>query len=300
LTHESSTTILPLLAIIHKFSSPSSSSQMAQEFAENFLEAIEKLLEHLNDKAGEQRGLDAFHGSICNLCYLFAANMVDSGNAEFQVMNALLRQNYPHLMKYHSQDQREYLKLLGTSRELLQDFGLVKGRYYQFDLDEGKMADVDKEALWQFQKINEIAGSLTGNIDKSDGCVRSAIAEELSQEVWCDQGDDNEGPQRPNANQAYPSGKYSLLLYMIDQGCHVQAYQSSKNQIDGEASLLQQQEAKKDEFIGKMIRLAAETNSISVLRELIKNDLKSRPPPRQLRTVDVKDFKVESSNHNKI
>lgn len=91
---------------------------------------------------------------------------------------------------------------------------------------------------------------------KGLGEHRHIINDELSKSFDCDTDQEDDGEpqsQRSVANKAYASGKYSLILYMLDQGCHVESYEQCKKEIDSndDAIAVKEQQLKK-EFIEKI------------------------------------------------
>ena len=77
--------------------------------------------------------------------------MIETGIVEFEVIHSLLKKKYTKLMTSLTFSEKHLAGLFGTCRMLLQDFGLVNGRFYEFEVGNAeKMSEVDGEALWQF------------------------------------------------------------------------------------------------------------------------------------------------------
>lgn len=79
--------------------------------------------------------------------------------------------------------------------------------------------------------------------------------------------------ERTGRFKAYASGRYSLLLFMLDQGLHVRACSLTKDDVASKTEML------REEFLKRVL------NNLQpvLVRELLKNDLKSASDPRQIK-----------------
>lgn len=125
----------------------------------------------------------------------------------------------------------------------MQDFDLINGRHYQFDLPSPSappLSDIDSEALSQFQRLNKIVEPLFVAViaslyDLSDASTLSSLKNlfaSLSKQVDFVDDEDEAGGRKKKAVKAYISGQYSLVLYWLDQGCHVQALGLIKERME--------------------------------------------------------------------
>lgn len=111
---------------------------------------MEDLLRDLsaNKKLGEAERM-----SLAQLCLVILADLVESGAADHSFLLQLLKDKYGAILSL-AQNTKHYLRLLGTCREDLHDFPLVRGRFYNFAEDEDdQLQDQDSSKsniLWAF------------------------------------------------------------------------------------------------------------------------------------------------------
>ena len=256
LDEKGATKLAHILASIRKLSHPEGGSQMAKEYCAKFLPDIEKTIKSVSKVAIPKNQKD----SVISLCLLILADLVEAGVADWQILVKLLKScTSDRPTKY-------FLKLLGTCREDLAEFPLVRGRYYNFsDLEEQPQSI--KNIYWAFEKI----------LATVEEIMSLGGYEELAQEVTCYDEDDEEQSEKVGKVKAYASGKYSLLLFMLDAGIHVKAVQTGQAESELKAQFLS--------TLSKNI-------SPAIVRELIKNDLKSVTEPKQIKS--LKKEKLES------
>ena len=92
-------------------------------------------------------------------------------------------------------------RLMGTIREDLKDFPLIRGHFYNFE-EEPDPETSQANILWCFKNI----------IQMVDRLIQLNGQDELAKEFECNEPEDD-GKKKV---KAYSSGKYSLILFMLD------------------------------------------------------------------------------------